>query len=72
MTVSIHLPDRMVVVHTEPDQNINLSTSYAQEALDAVELVRQVLGNHIATRGGESPVPASGVRWQISESPYGG
>ena len=72
MTVSIHLPERMVVVHTEPDLNRNLSIIDCHEALDAIELVRQVLTEHVAKHGGEMPVRASGVRWQISDSPLGG
>ena len=55
MAVSIRQPDRMAVVHTEPDQNVILSTSDAREAPGAVELVRQERGYHIVARGGESP-----------------
>ncbi len=72
MTVSIHLPERLVVVHTEPDLNRNLNVADSLEALDAVELVRQVLTEHVARHGGELPVRGTGIRWHISDSPLGG
>lgn len=73
MTVSIHLPDRLIVVHTEPDRNTNLGTREAGEALTAIELAGQVLRERIARQGGESPAPSPGIRWRIpeTESPSG-
>jgi len=68
MTVSIHLPDRMIVVHTEPDRNLNLDAAEAGEALSAIELARQVLTERIARQGGSLPTPSSGVRWRIPEA----
>ena len=68
MTVSIHLPDRLIIVHTEPDKNCRLLINDAEKALEAVDLARNVLVEHIAKLGGEiSPVSASnGKRWEIS------
>ena len=68
MTVSVHLPDRMIVVHTEPDRNLHLDASEAGEALDAIELARHVLTERIAQQGGVLPTPSSGVRWRIPEA----
>ena len=72
MNVSIHLPDRMIVVHTDPDLNRTLSLDDSSEALDVIELTRHVLAEHVARLGGELPAGGNGVRWRISDSTLGG
>ena len=69
MTITVNLPDRLIVVHTEPDRNINLGPADAGEALTAIDVARQVLAERIARQGGEVPVPLSGQRWRIPDDP---
>lgn len=67
MTVSVHLPDRLIIVHTEPDRNCRLLMDDAEKALEAVDLARDVLIEHIAKLGGDiTPSSSSSPRWEIS------
>ena len=68
MTVSLHLPDRLIIVHTEPDRNCRLLIDDAEKALEALDLARDVLVEHIAKLGGDiTPSTRNGgTRWEIA------
>ncbi|MCB1236507.1 MAG: hypothetical protein KDM91_15675 [Verrucomicrobiae bacterium] len=66
MTVSIQIEDRQIVVHTDPSMNEPLPRADAIAALDAVELARIALTEHLLRHGGDLPTePVPTRRWRI-------